>query len=240
MKKKIKTFFYLVASAALIMGCRKPYDPPAISAPGSYLVVEGVINPGSDETVIKLSRTVNLSSATTLNPELGATVSVISDQSAVSPLAETDSGNYISGGLNLDPSHKYGLQIKTADNRQYYSDLEPVIATPPIDSVGFNIVSSAGQTGIQLYANTHDAANGAKYYLWSYDEEWLFFTRYVSSYISDGGSLVARLPSQNITYCYTGGPSDVIVLGSSAKLRQNVIYQSPLLFIPSKIGRAHV
>jgi len=64
----------------ILAGCKKPYNPPAISVTNNYLVIEGVINSGPDSTVIKLSRTVNLSSAVTVNPVLHAILTVESDQ----------------------------------------------------------------------------------------------------------------------------------------------------------------
>src|SRR3954468_16975440 len=51
-------------------GCRKPYSPAAITGNDPhYLVVEGAINPGSDSTIIKLSRTVKIESKISANPE---------------------------------------------------------------------------------------------------------------------------------------------------------------------------
>jgi len=232
--RKIAGIFILLISIA---ACKKPYDPPVIASNTSYLVVEGAINPGADSTVIILSHTVNISSTVTLNPVSGATVAVLSDQNTSYPLTETSTGNYVSPGLNLDNAYQYRLLIKTSDGKQYQSDLQSVLITPPIDSVGFSVVSSTAKTGIQVYVNTHDATNSTKYYRWDYNEEWLFYTKYSSPYVSNGIKIVARQPSQNVTYCYTGGPSTNIFLGSSAKLSQNVIYQSPLIFIPSTSER---
>src|SRR5580658_10004312 len=97
--KRTAYFLLLVISA---LACKKPYNPPAITGNGNYLVVEGVINSGSDSTVIKLSRTVNISSKVTANPESDAVVTVESDQGVSFPLTETPNGNYVSPGLNLD------------------------------------------------------------------------------------------------------------------------------------------
>ncbi len=214
------------------MGCRKPYNPPAITGNGSYLVVEGVINSGADSTTIKLSRTVNVSSATAVNPVLNASISVVSDQGATFPLTETTNGNYVTGGLNLDNSHAYSLSITTSDNKKYQSDMVPVVITPPIDSIGYNIVN-APLTGIQIYANTHDPSNHVKYYRWDYDENWAFHSKYPSNYVSNGTAIVLRTQAQNVTICYTNDVSSDIVLGSSAKLKQNLIYQSPIVSIAS-------
>jgi hypothetical protein len=223
---------YLLILLISVMACRKPYNPPAITSNSSYLVVEGDINAGSDSTTIKLSRTVNISSAITANPVLGATVAVVSDQGMVYPLTAVGNGSYVSAGLNLAVSHQYRLSIKTTNNEQYQSDLVPVSITPPIDSIGFNVVNDP-VTGIQIYANTHDASNTVKYFRWDYSEEWEFSSYFPSFYISNGTALVFRTQAQDITVCFTGDASSNIVLGSSAKLQQDVIYQAPIAFIPS-------
>jgi hypothetical protein len=121
-----------------MISCRKPYNPPAIASPNSYLVVEGIINIGTDSTIIKLSKTLKLSSGTTTNPVLQAMVYVQSDQNVIFPLTETTNGNYVSAGLNLDNTHKYRLSIKTADNLQYLSDYVTVLNSPPIDSISYD------------------------------------------------------------------------------------------------------
>src|SRR5580658_8224029 len=131
----------------IFAGCRKPYNPPAIASPGSYLVVEGVINAGSDSTIIKLSKTVNLSSKTTTNPVLGAIVSVENDQNVIYPLTETGKGYYRSPGLNLDNSRTYRLSIKT-NNEQYYSDYLAVLNASAIDSVFYTVANN----GINIYS----------------------------------------------------------------------------------------
>jgi len=195
--KRVVYILFLIIS---VMGCKKPYNPPAITGNGSYLVVEGVINSGSDSTTIKLSRTVNVSNANNANPVLRALVSVVSDQNVVFPLTETTNGNYVSAGLNLDVAHQYRLTIKTPNNEQYQSDLAPVTTTPPIDSIGFNVVNTP-VAGIQIYANTHDATNTIKYYRWDYDEAWAFNAKYGSDYVSNGAAIVPRTYSQNISNC---------------------------------------
>jgi len=149
--RKIEHIIFLIAATVLMAACRKPYNPPAISSPGSYLVVEGVINNGSDSTIIKLSRTVNLSSNSVSNPVTGATVLVQSNQNTSYPLVESKPGTYTRPGLNLNNSYQYRLSISTG-NDQYQSDYVPVLNSPPIDSVGYTIASN----GLNIYSNTHD------------------------------------------------------------------------------------
>jgi len=52
----MKRIAYISLLIFLGIACKKPYNPPAIAATGGYLVVEGVINAGSDSTFIKLSK----------------------------------------------------------------------------------------------------------------------------------------------------------------------------------------
>jgi hypothetical protein len=228
MKKKC----YLAILLIFVMACRKPYNPPVIASPGSYLVVEGVINSGSDSTIIKLSKTVSLSTSNTTNPVLGAIVSVESNGNLVYPLTETTNGNYVSPGLNLNKAQTYRLSIKTPNNEQYFSDFVPVNITPPIDSIGFNILNIPAP-GIQIYANTHDATNTIKYYRWDYAETWEFHADYFSGWEVSGDTLRQRPVADEIYYCYKSDSSSNVILGSSAKLQQDVLYQSPIAFIPS-------
>src|SRR5579863_8264332 len=152
MRKMVSILFVLSGIALVCMGCQKLYQPNAISGSTNYLVVEGVINPGSDSTIIKLSRTVKINSKSTATPELGAIVTVENGQNAVYPIPEIGNGSYAYPGLNLDNNSQYRLRIKTSDGKEYLSDLVLVKITPPIDSVGFNI----RQDSLQIYANAHD------------------------------------------------------------------------------------
>ncbi len=221
----------------IFAGCKKPYNPPAITVTNNYLVVEGVINSGSDSTVIKLSRTVKLSSTIAKNPVPHAILTVEGDQNNSYTLTETTNGNYVAAGLNLDNTRQYRLRIKTPDNKQYLSDFVPVKVTPPIDSIGFNI-TSVGGAGIQIYANTHDPNNNTHYYRWDYDETWRFHSLYTSYYYSIGVPVPVtyfplRTAAQRIDSCFGNAVASNIVLGSSAKLTQDVIYQAPIITIAS-------
>jgi len=227
----------ILISTILFAACKKPYNPPAIVAPGLYLVVEGVINAGADSTIIKLSHTVKLSSGSTLNPVFNAIVTVESDQNFVFPLAETTSGNYVSADLNLDNSHKYRLSIKI-NNEQYYSDFEPVLNSPPIDSLYYTIATN----GINIYTNTHDPANTVKYYRWDYLEIWMIHPMYYSGFISNGDTVLLRALSQQVFLCSPADVSSTLILGSTAALVKDVIYNKPITSIPStsdKIGNEY-
>lgn len=225
--------YILIIGVAVLLGtsCRKPYSPTIVAANNNYLVVEGVINPGSDSTMIKLSRTVKLSSKTKTNPEIGAIVTLESDQNEVYTLAESGDGNYSAPGLNLDKSRTYRLRIQTGNNERYLSDFVPVKITPPIDSIGFTL--DLVNNSVQIYANAHDPLNNTRYYRWDYEETWRFQAKYISMFITNFSAIVPRLPSQNITLCFAGDTSSDVVINNSAKLQHDIMYQSPIAQIPS-------
>ena len=213
------------------IGCRKPYAPSIVSANTDYLVVEGVVNPGQDSTRIKLSRTVKLNSKTSVNPEQGAAVSVEGDQNVTYVLTETSSGVYTYPGLNLDKNRHYRLRIRTSNGQEYLSDMVPVKITPAIDSIGFNL--NLVNNSLEIYANAHDATNATRYYRWDYEETWRFQAKYISNFITNFSAIVPRSPSQNITLCFSADTSSDVVINNSSKLQQDIMYQSPIVEIPS-------
>ena len=214
-------------TAAMLTACKKPYNPPVVSTDNSYLVVEGVINSGSDSTIVKLNRTVKLSASTSVNPVVNATVSVEGDDNSSRPLASAGKGIYFFAGLNLDVSRKYRLKIKTADNKEYASDLVPVINSPVIDSVTYKVKSD----GIDVNINTH-SPNNIRYYRWEYNETWIHESDFESTYKSNGDTVLTRdMVNDNIYVCWKNNASSTITLGSSAKLAQDIISDLPVTFI---------
>jgi len=230
MKMNVKYIMLGVIATCLGLGCTKPYTPAIIAGSNNYLVVEGNINTGTDSTIITLSRTVNISSSANSLPELNATIAIQDNQNQSYSLHSTGNGRYVSTLLTLDPTREYRLSITTSDGKSYLSDYVPAVASPPIDSVGFTQQSN----GIQLYVNTHDPNNKTHYYRWDYIETWIFDAKYPSTYITNGTTdVVFRTAAQQIFQCWGNDISTDIELGSSAKLSQDVIYQDPLIFIPS-------
>jgi hypothetical protein len=222
--------FFLCLFFILVIACRKPYYPPVINAPGTYLVVEGVINTSFGPTTIKLSKTVDLSSATTSNPVLNAIVTIESSKDDSYPVTETGNGQYVSATLSLDNTLNYRLRIKTADNKEYVSDFVPVVNAPPIDSINFAVKSD----GIQLYASTHDPRNNTRFYRWEYEETWVLHTAFFSQYKSNGDTVTERdLDNDQIYQCWKSDTSTTIILATSSGLSQDVISNVPVTFVES-------
>jgi hypothetical protein len=227
--KYIKFCFWVIPFIIAIYSCQKPLDLKATTTNANILVVEGLINAGTDITTIKLSRTVIIDNKNTANPEGGATVTIENAQATVATLKEIVKGSYSSSPtvLNLDKTKQYRVRIKLANGKTYLSDLVDVKVTPPIDSIGYYVKNN----GIEIYANTHDDTNNSRYYLYNYAETWQFYAKYYSAYISNGSSLSQRTQAQLVSSCFSGTTSANIFLNSTAALTQNVSYQFPLAFI---------
>lgn len=221
--------YIIILLTIAVASCKKPYNPNVATVKTNYLVVEGVINSGQDSTIIRLSRTVPLKDLVQAVPESGAQVTVESDQNTSYLLYDFGNGKYVSPNLNLNISGKYRLHIRTQSGKEYVSDFEAAKTTPPIDSIGFIPQSN----GLQLYVNTHDPNNNTRYYRWDYTETWNFHAKYQSGFISDGTEMVNRPQAQQVYTCFASEVSSDIVLGSSAKLANDVIYQTMLTQIPS-------
>ncbi|HVS91386.1 MAG TPA: DUF4249 domain-containing protein [Mucilaginibacter sp.] len=248
MKYKYHLLTYLLIAVTVVAAhsCRKLYNPPAIRAPNAYLVVEGAVNAGSDSTIIKLSRTVNLSATTKSSPEKNAFVAVDGDQGVSYPLTEIKPGTYAVAGLNLDRTHKYRLNIRTSDGKQYASDFVPVVDAPPIDSVGFDSKGTqASGAGVNIYVSTHDPGNRVQYFRWDFTETWEFTSAFESLFYSNGDTVLVRnttIDTNDIYHCWRSDSSSSVLLGSTAKLSKSVIVNQPINFIRStseKVSREY-
>lgn len=225
-----RTTYLITALAILFCSCKKPYAPKMVASGGNYLVVEGVIGTGQDSTIIKLSRTVPLSSFAARKAELGGSVTLESDAGVSYPLIGIDNGYYVSTALNLSASNKYRLKIVTSDNKIYQSDFVAVKNSAPIDSVTYQVEDN----GLQVNVSTHDASNSTRYYRWEYQETWIIHSAFSSSSVlvkSPNDTIVYRLPSDQIAECWKSAISSTIILGSSAKLTNDVITDNSLIFI---------
>jgi uncharacterized protein DUF4249 len=222
-----KTFTILTALVLLgSIRCKQAYDPPVISSPTSYLVVEGFINNGPDSTYYTLSHTFALSDTATSTPELHAQVTVQGKDNSSYTLTEIGNGVYGAPLSGLNNAVQYRLHILTTTGKEYASDYVEMKVSPPIDSVSW----TRSDQGVQIYDNTHDPQGNSRYYRWSYQETWQFNSTYFSTVAYTNG----QFTTFNDTFytCWQSQPSTSILLGSSAQLAQDRIQSAPLVMIP--------
>jgi len=222
----------LLMALAFGYGCKKAYTPKIISSGGNYLVVEGVINTGPDASIIRLSRTVPLSSNLSAKPETGAIINIISDGGLNYPVIEQGNGTYIGAIINSNAAVKYSIKIVTSNGEVYQSDFVSSKNSPPIDSVYYRVKSD----GINIYSDTHDATNSSRYYRWEFTDTYLFHSAYnsygyYSKYPVD--TVLARPQEQQIYACFRSDTSTSIILNSTAKLVNDVVAANLISTIPS-------
>jgi uncharacterized protein DUF4249 len=217
----------------LMAACRQSYEPPAVSHPPNYLVVEGFIeNNGTDTTRFTLSRTVKVDSSR-FTPELGARVSIEGSDNTSFPLIDMGSGQYAALLTTLNSNTTYRVHIYTNNSKQYVSDYVPLVHTPPIDSINWTRQNSDAHEGVQIYANTHDPQNNTHYYRWKYAECWEFHSPFESHYNYVPGQGVVELLDPMDFVCWKYNNSSNILLANSTQLSQDVIYEAPIVFIPA-------
>jgi hypothetical protein len=232
----MKCLIYLFTLVCIMMSCKKPYNPPATTTNYNYLVIEGLINTGLDSTIFKLSRTVPLASSIANNPESGATITVENDKNGIYVLKEIRKGTYAAAPLNLDTTHKYRLRVKTADGKEYLSDFVQAKNSPPIDSVQYEFSGNAEN----IYSYTHDPKNNTRYYRWEYQETYLYDSPIASYYIFKNNSIVHINDDDQTQVCYISDTSSTILLNSTAKLTQDVIYKNPITVVPLTLDKLKV
>lgn len=215
--------------AFLTWGCVETYVSPYKAPPSGYLVVEGFISANSP-TKFTLSRTIPLPGDSTIPVVTGAALQVEGNDNSVYPLAGQGNGVY-SDSLTLNTTAQYRLRISIPGGESYLSDFVPVKPTPVIDSINW---TNDGANGVTIYANAHDVTNSTRYYQWQYTQTYVYFSAAQSAliYVPSTNSLIGRPDSEQIYTCWMTVPSTNILIGSSAKLAQDVIYESPLVQIP--------
>jgi hypothetical protein len=214
------------------LGCRQTYTPAGTGSIKNYLVVDGIIVDGQDSSIINLSRSQNLSdSAFTLNPETGAKLSVVGTAGDTYNLSEQSSGRYVTDQLNLNMNEFYKLKIITSNGNQYLSDTIQVKLTPPIDSLSWQIEND----GAHIYVNTHDPQNNTRYYRWLYTETWEYHPAHPSEYIyhPQDSTVIERDTNQMVSNCWQTYQSTNLLLGTSVNLANDLIYEQPIILIPS-------
>ena len=236
MKKKFGNIIFIsLLTFSMLPACKKPFFLPVAATQNSYLVVEGTINTGADSTFVSISRTVQLSSKNTSLPERNALVTVEGENNASFTLTEISDGHYAAGPFSLDPTKKCRLHIKSNDGRDYLSDFVEIKNTPEIDSIPYHIQGD----GLQFFVNAHDKANTTRYYRWEFEETYKYvsFVRSTAILDNNGFPRYRTLLDPNIYECYNTLASHQVLLGSSAKLGEDIISQQPINFVSAQSGK---
>jgi len=215
-------FYYIITSLLFLGSCREAYISPVNPESQNLLVVEGFLNTGFEPTVINLSRTLRLVDSIPYKPEVGANVTVESENGSTWNLSATSPGRYEIFHLPLSPDQKYRLVIRTMGGEVYESDFIPVIITPPIDSISW---VQNSEKDVEINISTHDPSNNTRYYRWDYEETWEIHSAWTSEYYFDNMTerMYERDNPQILYFCWKTLPSTEILMGSTAKQAEDIV-----------------
>ncbi len=94
---------------SLVSGCKEKYEPPEVLVDNKFLVVDGFINGGGDQSILKLSRTRTLADKNLISPELNAQISVEEEGGGIIGFFQDQGdGQYRISPLGLNAQKKYG------------------------------------------------------------------------------------------------------------------------------------
>ena len=228
-----KLFYYIpiLFFIVFLMNCKQSYEPAVIKANKNFLVVDGIINTGTNSiTTIKLSRTRNITDSVYFSPELGAQVSIVSKSGSSYNLHDQGNGAYTSDALTLSMNDAYALQISTVNNEKYLSAYVVPKQTPAIDSLQWQYFGN----GVTIFLNTHDPQNNTRFYRWEYVETWEYHSPYDAEVGLNNGLMfyVVDQPLNQKHICWQTSTSTNILLGSSINLAQDVISHDSITNIP--------
>jgi hypothetical protein len=210
----------------LFTGCIDPYFPPDLKSSEAFLVVDGFIDVTTKST-IKLSRTQSLNTEEAIILESGASVWIEDKTGNKIFLSEESAGTYVLPAQSFS-SLEYNLNIVTKDTKKYASDFVPIVKSPPIDSVSWELFSGEG---IQIYVNTHNTESPEGFYRWTFEETWAYTSAYQSTYVFNPSTKTVSVRSNNIYNCWASDNSNDIIIESTKRLSENIVSEFPLKYI---------
>lgn len=213
---------------ATLISCRTPYEPEVPAEELRILVVEGYLDTEGLRSELKLSRTAPLGAESAFYPEARAKVLLKSTAGQAFPLVETELGNYVFE-RNIDEKQNYILEIELSSGERYVSELMQPIVTPEIINAGFK----RDEEGVEVYATTQGNAN-ADDFLWTFEETWIYRPRIRTPYIyiPELKDVRDRKEEEQNSLCFKTESSPGILLETSSRFRDQVVFQKTITEIP--------
>ena len=217
----------------LLSACVTDFEPKGVEQIRDLLVVDGIITNG--ETVIHLSRSVGLLDDFTDDEYVNNAEVIVErlDGMRYSSFPAMENGTYKIEVGELDLNERYRLRI-ALDGEEYVSEYLVPVMTPPIDTISL-LKEDQGQP-VHLCVSTHNSPNASPYYRWIYRENWEvkaeMFADAGLEYDEKGNQVIVYydlMTSNNTYYCWGKDSSEVMLLGSSDKLTENVISSKRLI-----------
>lgn len=221
--------FLVFVLLATLIGCRTPYEPEVPATELRILVVEGYLDTEGLKSELKLSRTAPLGAESAFIPEVRAKVVLKSTGGQIFPLTEKGLGTYIFE-RNIDEKQSYLLEIELSSGERYVSELMQPIVTPEIIDAGFK----RDEEGVEVFVSTQGNAN-ADDFLWTFEETWIFRPRIRTPYIyvPEIKNVRNQKEAEQTSLCFKTEPSPGILLETSSRFKDQVVFQKTITEIPT-------
>ncbi len=212
----------------LFLGCRTPYEPEVPATELRVLVVEGYLDTQGLKSELKLSRTIPLAAKDAFAPEQGAIVVLKNSSGQSFPLTESTPGIYLFE-KDIDEQQTYVLEITLTSGERYVSESLLPIVTPAILDAGFK----RDEEGVEVFVSTQGTAD-ADDFLWTFEEAWIYRPRIRSPYvyIPAEKEVRTRTAQEQNSLCFKSEVSPGILLETSSRFRDQVVFQKTITEIP--------
>jgi hypothetical protein len=224
MIKELK-YYILIFSVLLCFSCRDPFEPEVTNQDIALLVVEGYIETNGEESIIYLSKTNPIRNEEPAFSVTDASVFLKSSSGEGWFFNQSDPGVYSFTGV-FDTDLTYQLDITLSDGRAYNSDPMTPVISPPIEELGF----LKDEAGVEIFISTK-GNDEAQYFLWDYEEHWIFRPGVISFLKFENGAVTQRGPDERIDLCWNTNLFPKIILQNAARFEDNTIIQRELVRI---------
>jgi len=228
-RKTGKEISLLLLASLFTLSCRTPFDPEVGDQRISTLVVEGYLDTDGKRSELKISRMAELDSSNAYSPELDAMVYLRSSSGTDYHLEEAGNGVYVFEQV-LSFDQTYRLEIELQNGERYQSDEIIPINTPEIIDAGF----VKDEEGVEVFVNTQGDEN-ADDFLWTFQEDWIFRPYTLVPFIYDKAlrEVRPRTEAEDIYTCYRTEPNPGILLETSSRFQDQVVFRQTITEIPA-------
>lgn len=229
MKKRL--IIYLFILLPVISSCIYPFEPKGLEESESIITVEGDIICG-DTSVFTISRSINLSDNNKSLVTLKADSVYVEDENGekiAAAVVESRDNNfyekarykYVADTKSLNPDLRYRLVVVLPESSVYLSEYVPVLQSPPIDSITYQVTSD--RHALRIMVHSVSEVDSLKYFRWDFEEDWEFTARYFAEWRYDERTLsLLEIPfSENRYYCWKKDSSKDILVFNTEKLDKN-------------------
>lgn len=235
MRKSTISFIVLLSmlSGSVLWSCLEPYAPPKRGNQVNFLVIDGMLN-GSDGSVnVRLTRAKPLDDQGEYEVVTTANVYVEDEDGDQFFLSEVGNGNYARAASPINLDKKYKLVV-IIDSKIYESTLIAIQKSPAIDSITW----VPELDGTEISITTHDPSKQTQYYRWILNETWEYRAAFNSRYKIENGTPTIRY--DNIYRCWQSQMGSTILVASTTRLNEDIVYKFPINFIPKGDPRLFV